>query len=294
MPPALLDRPAADFLDEPALRPPPLLCGSLPLPDDGWTRDPARGVELLHIARIIPDPEQPRKRIDPAELARLADSVRRRGVLQPLRVQWLPERGFWMLVAGERRWQAAIAAGLMAVPAVRANAALTEAEALAEQLAEQLLRADLDPIEQARAYRRLIVLSGWTQQRLCAECQLEPSTVSRTLRLLDLDPAVQVDVAAGRIVPAAAAELVRLPAGGPQRAAAATIIADGLTATGAAELVGRLVGGERPVTGINRPRTPRVVIPIATGKVIVQAAGDVVANLHAAIAVHRGEQRAAA
>jgi ParB family chromosome partitioning protein len=147
------------------------------------------------LARISPNPYQPRRRFDPAELQRLAQSIRDHGIIQPILVTETLDG--YQLVAGERRLRAAELAGLERIPVVVRQIAARDQLELA--LVENLQREDLDPIETAHAYRQLIDEFGFTQEALAARVSKARSTVANTLRLLDLEPAVQDATAEGRI-----------------------------------------------------------------------------------------------
>jgi ParB family chromosome partitioning protein len=149
----------------------------------------------IALSRIRPNPFQPRRRFDAAELEQLAASIREHGVLQPVLVTEALDG--YQLVAGERRVRAAELAGLERIPAVVRQLAARDQLELA--LVENLQREDLDPIETANAYRQLIDEFGFTQEQLAARVSKARSTVANTLRLLDLDLAVQASVADGRI-----------------------------------------------------------------------------------------------
>src|SRR5262245_10602659 len=126
----------------------------------------------IRVDRIVPDPEQPRKEFDPEALARLAESLKTRGQLQPIRVRWDQSRGGYVVVVGERRWRAAQLAGLETVTCVVVTGAPTAAELLEDQLVENALREDLKPVEQARAFRTLMRDLGLTQQQLADRLQI--------------------------------------------------------------------------------------------------------------------------
>ena len=132
----------------------------------GGAPDRWRGVErsrdmaMIPVAKIDRDPDQPRQEFDEEELDRLAESLRIRGQLQPIRVRWDEGRGVYVVLAGERRWRAARMAGLDKLACVIHEGVLTDEEKLAMQLVENALRADLKPVEQARAYRRLMDAQG--------------------------------------------------------------------------------------------------------------------------------------
>jgi ParB family chromosome partitioning protein len=153
------------------------------------------GTTDIPISRIQPNPFQPRKRFDPDSLATLAESIVSHGVIQPILVTETIDG--YQLVAGERRLRAAQAAGLERIPAVIRQ--LADREQLEFALVENLQRDDLDPIETADAYRQLIEEFGFTQDDLATRVGRARSTVTNTLRLLDLAPATQSAVAEGRL-----------------------------------------------------------------------------------------------
>jgi ParB family chromosome partitioning protein len=142
----------------------------------------------LDVDRILPNSHQPRKNFDEAALDELADSIREHGVVQPIIVRPL-EDGFFQLIAGERRWRASQRAGLSRVPAVVRSAA--ESDVLELALIENLQREDLNPIEEAQAYDRLIVDFGMTQEEVARRVGKNRATVANMLRLLRLPPEVQ-------------------------------------------------------------------------------------------------------
>lgn len=141
----------------------------------------------IAIDGIRPNPSQPRQRFDDADLASLAASIREHGVLQPLLVT--ETLGGYQLVAGERRLRAARAAGLERVPAIIRQ--FDEQAQLEIALVENLQRQDLDPIEAAQGFRRLIDEFGFTPEQIAERVGRARSTVANTLRLLDLAPVVQ-------------------------------------------------------------------------------------------------------
>jgi ParB family chromosome partitioning protein len=159
-------------------------------------RAPALPVTVdVPIARVRPNPMQPRKRFDPDGLASLTASITEHGVIQPIVVTETIDG--YQLVAGERRLRAAQAAGLDRIPAVIRQ--LADREQLEVALVENLQREDLDPLETADAYRQLIDEFGFSQDDLAARVGRARSTVANTLRLLDLAPGVQAAVADGRL-----------------------------------------------------------------------------------------------
>ena len=147
------------------------------------------------IASIRPNPDQPRRRFSDAEMATLTASVREHGVLQPVLVTETLDG--YQLIAGERRVRAALAAGLDRIPAVIRH--LDDRERLELALIENLQREDLDPIESAHGFRRLIDDFGLTHESIAERVGRARSTVANTLRLLDLAPVVQAAIADGSI-----------------------------------------------------------------------------------------------
>jgi ParB family chromosome partitioning protein len=154
------------------------------------------GLRVLDIETIYPSRKQPRKYFDDDRLNELADSIRTQGIIQPLVVRARLEGGY-ELIAGERRWRAAQRAGLLKVPAVIREAA--EAQAFELALVENLQREDLNPIEEAEGYQRLIAEFGYTQDSLSTRVGKERSTVANSLRMLKLPPAVRTMVIEGRL-----------------------------------------------------------------------------------------------
>lgn len=147
------------------------------------------------IARIRPNPQQPRRHFAAEELATLEASIRAYGVLQPILV--VETIDGYQLVAGERRLRAATAAGLDRVPVVIRQ--LDEGAQLEVALIENLQREDLDPIEAAHGFRRLMTEFGFTHERIAARVGRARSTVANTIRLLDMAPRVQAAVAERRL-----------------------------------------------------------------------------------------------
>jgi len=149
----------------------------------------------IALAHLTANPYQPRKAMDAQELSGLVESIRRHGVLQPIVVR--PSAAGFEVVAGERRWKAAEAAGLTTIPAVVRS--LTDQEALELALVENLQREDLNPVERARAYRRLMQDFGMTQEEIAERVGRSQPSIANSLRLLALPPQVQASVEAGRI-----------------------------------------------------------------------------------------------
>lgn len=169
------------------------------------------GVEWIDVAKIAPNPFQPRRYFSETELAELAESIRIHGVIQPILLR--PAEAGYQLIAGERRVRAARLAGLDAVPAV--VKALSDREAIEMALVENLQRSDLNPLEESQAYSRLIDEFRWTQEEIGGRVGKSRSHVANYLRLLQLEPEIQAMVADQRVSVAHAKAL--LSADGPRR-----------------------------------------------------------------------------
>lgn len=161
----------------------------------------------LPLSEITPNKGQPRKSFDEDELAELADSIKQNGILQPLLVRRKGDT--YEIVAGERRYQAARIAGLKEVPVVIRDVSDDEIFKLA--LIENLQRSDLSPLEEASGYRQLIKEKGLTQDELAKILSRSRSTITNTLRLLDLPEEVQQLVEEGRLTAGHARAILAVP-----------------------------------------------------------------------------------
>ena len=162
---------------------------------DAVAGDASAPSTTLPLDWLVPNKDQPRKNFDPEQLAELADSVKRNGVLQPILVRKMGDR--YQIVAGERRYQAAKLAGLDEVPVLIRE--ISDDEVLQLALIENLQRSDLDPIEEAMGYKALIETQGMTQEELGSILSKSRSAVANALRLLDLPTEVQEMVTKGLI-----------------------------------------------------------------------------------------------
>lgn len=154
------------------------------------------GLREVPVGDIRPNPWQPRTHFDPQELQELADSIREHGVLQPVLVSQQPD-GTFQLITGERRWRAVQLAGLPTVPAVVKEA--TPQASLEMALVENIQRRDLNPLEEAHAYRQLLDEHGLTQERLAQRIGKSRVAVTNTLRMLHLPDAAREALANGEI-----------------------------------------------------------------------------------------------
>jgi ParB family transcriptional regulator, chromosome partitioning protein len=176
-------------------------------PPDG-TSSAAGGLVNLPIASIEPNPRQPRQNFAVDRLEELAESIRTHGVIQPLVVTFGAENGRYHLVAGERRWRASMLAGLESVPAVVKDASPREMLELA--LVENIQRADLNPLEEAAAYRALVDEFGLKQEEVADRVGKSRAAVSNVMRLLSLPALVQEALAGGLIKEGHARPLLQL------------------------------------------------------------------------------------
>ncbi len=166
-----------------------------------------RGSKMLPVAFLRPNPNQPRKRFAEQDLRDLAESIREKGVLQPILVR--PVRGdssAFEIVAGERRWRAAQLASLHDVPVLVRD--LSDSEALELAIIENVQRADLNAMEEASGYQDLMNRFGYTQEKIAQDVGKSRSHIANTLRLLKLPDAVQVMIRDGRLTAGHARTLI--------------------------------------------------------------------------------------
>jgi ParB family chromosome partitioning protein len=203
----------------------------------------------IPLVRITPGPHQPRRHFDESALRQLADSIRTGGVIQPLILRSL-KGGRYEIIAGERRWRAAELAGLETVPAIITDA--DDRTVMEVSIIENLQREDLNPIEEAEAYRRLIDEFELSQEEAANRVGKDRSTISNSLRLLKLPKSIQADVTTGRLSAGHARALLGLPSTAAQIGMAERIILKGLSVRETEALVNgpRGAGGKRTV----RPR----------------------------------------
>ena len=155
-------------------------------------------IQSISIDALEPGPFQPRLSMAPDALAELVESIKARGILQPLLARPHPaENGRFQIIAGERRWRAAQQAGLHEVPVLLRD--LADSDAMAASLVENLQRQDLNAIEEADGYKRLIEEFGLTQEKLGEAVGKSRSHIANCLRLLNLPASVRADVQAGKL-----------------------------------------------------------------------------------------------
>jgi ParB family chromosome partitioning protein len=234
--------------------PPP----SAPAPTTGIaSRRPSDGTRTIAVEEIHPSPGQPRTRFDDARLDELAASIKTQGIIQPLIVRTrAPENGGgYELIAGERRWRAAQRAGLHELPAVVRDVAPTQAFEMA--MVENLQREDLNPLEEAAGYQRLIEEFGYTQEQLSDRVGKDRSTVANSLRLLRLPESVRGLLAEGRLSMGHARALLGLEVAAAMEKMARKIVAGELSVRRVEELVRRSRDDSKaPEPAASGPRTP--------------------------------------
>lgn len=203
----------------------------------------AGGVQEVAVELIKPNPRQPRLKFQEEELAELASSIREHGVIQPLIV--LPNAdGTFILIAGERRWQASKRAGLRSVPVIPRQA--NNQELLEIALIENVQRADLNPMEEAEAYRQLVEDFGLSHDLVAKRVGKSRVAVTNTLRLLGLADAVKQALVDDSITEGHARALLMLSTQKAQASALQTLINLSLSVRQAEELV-RKLAGQKPI-----------------------------------------------
>jgi ParB family transcriptional regulator, chromosome partitioning protein len=195
----------------------------------------------VDVDRIIPSTFQPRRRFDEAKIEELASSIRNQGIIQPLVVR--PKGDVYELIAGERRWRAAMKAGLSEVPVVIREA--SDQEALQLALIENLQREDLNPIEEASGYRRLQEEFHWSQEEMAEKVGKSRPAIANAMRLLTLPAEVQHEVAFGNLPVGQARALLGLQSEPLIVSSCREVIAKGLSTRETEKLVRHLMSGRR-------------------------------------------------
>jgi len=204
------------------------------------------GVDLISVDSITPSPFQPRRAFDAEELAALAESIRRDGLLQPIVVRRTPA-GTHELIAGERRWRAAKIAGLTKLPAVMRDVDDETAAGLA--LIENIQRTDLNPIERGDALKQLQDKFGLTQQQIAERVGLDRASVANLIRITDLEPEIRALVSAGKLGLGHAKALLSIERGDARLRAAGRCADEGWTTR-------RVELEARRVAEVKRPSKP--------------------------------------
>lgn len=218
-------------------------------------RPSSEGVTLIPLDQIKPNPRQPRTHFDPQELEGLAESIRQHGIIQPLILTQDDGEGGYYLVAGERRWLAARQAGLHAVPALVRTT--SDQQRLELALIENVQRADLSPLETAEAFRQLSEEFNLSHEEIAARVGKSRVSVTNTMRLLKLPPAVKQALENNAISEGHARALLMLSTPQAQVSALQTVLRKDLTVRQTEALV-RALSGERPEKAPSPAPAPEV------------------------------------
>ena len=226
-------------------------------------------VLLLEVDALMPDPTQPRRTFLPEEINRLADSIKARGVLSPLRVALDEDRRSWRIVLGESRWRAARAAGLTHVPCMPMDGQPSETDILSDQIIENVVRHALRPMELARSIDKLKRLKDCSSKQLAAELGLSGGSITRAEALLDLPADIQAMIEDGGISANAGYEISRLPDDDGRRELAHAVVSGRISRDGTAEAVRKIVGKKRVA-----PKLARLPLRLAGGVSMTVTAGS--------------------
>lgn len=207
-----------------------------------------QGIQELDINRLEPNRDQPRRDFDEAGLAELSTSIRDQGIISPLIVTPSTDRDYYMIVAGERRWRAARMAGLSTVPVIIRE--LTKDEVQRQALIDNVVRQDLNAMEEAEAFDKLIREYHMTQEELASALGKSRPAVTNTMRLLNLPESIRDLVRRGELSPGHARAILALQDAAAQSRAAAEILAKELSVRDAEKLVRDLK--EPKVTAVKR------------------------------------------
>jgi ParB family transcriptional regulator, chromosome partitioning protein len=201
-------------------------------------RRPLRQFGKIDINLVIPDPDQPRTQFSDEEIDQLAESIKTNGVLAPIRVRWAgDEVGFYSIVAGERRWRATKRAGIATIDCFFHEGDMSRSDILTEQVLENIHRSQLQPLELARAYSKLLQLNCWSQHQLSDAIHVPASTITRALALLKLPEDIQQKVATGQVSARSGYEISRVKDDYTRRALADKAAAGAITHEDAARAV---------------------------------------------------------
>lgn len=209
--------------------------------DQGEVLDAAGGVETVDLNAVKPNPEQPRKSFSEESLKELADSIRAQGVIQPILVE--KQGDSYFLIAGERRYRAARLAGLSAIPAVIGS--YSEEQKLEIALVENIQREDLNPVEEALAYKSLMDKTGLNQAQVAEKVGKQRSTVANSLRLLRLPEEMRDALGGGTLSSGHARALLSVENPADRQILFGRIRKQGLSVREAERMAGELNAGKR-------------------------------------------------
>jgi ParB family chromosome partitioning protein len=249
--------------------------------------EPSERVERVALSEIVPSPLQPRKAFHSEQLQELVESIREHGIIQPLIVRKV--EGKWELIAGERRWRAASQLGLKEAPVIVRKA--SDRDVLELALIENLQREDLNPIEEAHAYRRLAEEFSLRQEDIAQRVGKSRSVVANSLRLLDLHSQVQAHLAQGRLSVGHAKVLLALQNQDEQLVAAELTIRQSATV----RMTERLVAAQLARQGLGRSGKPGARPSQGNSPIVQNAVSDLEDRLRSRLAthvtIHHGEKK---
>lgn len=230
-------------------------------------RRPLRNIGSIDINMVLPDPDQPRAEFADDGIEHLAQSIRDRGQFSPIRVRWSNEHEKWVIVSGERRWRATMQAGLKMIDCHFHHGDLGQSEIVEQQLIENCLRQDLQPIEEATAFAKLMHLNHWNAKQLSEALRISPTRISRSLALFKLPRDLKEQVASGQLPSRTAYELSKLQNADTRRELAQEFVASRPTHEHALRAIRQRRGKQGA-----RPRGTRQTFLTETGwKVVVSA-----------------------
>jgi ParB family chromosome partitioning protein len=237
-------------------------------------------VQQVSLASIVPSPLQPRREFAREALEELVDSIRQRGIIQPLIVR--PAQGQFELIAGERRWRAAKEVGLSEAPVIVRQA--SDLEVLELSLIENLQRADLNPIEEAQAYARLASEFGMSQEEIAEKVGKSRASVANAIRLLDLDQQIQTWVVQDLLSVGHAKVLLGIKSHDEQRLLAEKVLRQSSTVRTTERMVARHLG---KLSGTRRRRRAETVSSAA----LSDLENRLRQHLATHVTIHHGEKR---
>lgn len=229
--------------------PPEVANGTRKLPD-GITVD-ENGQLWLEVSRLVPNPFQPRRDFDEEALQELAESIKEHGILQPITVE-AAENGVFYIIMGERRTRAAKIAGLTEVPVHLGK--FSDQKKLEIALIENIQREDLNPVEEAEAYYKLMEISGLSQEQVSARVGKNRSTVANAVRLLKLPEDMRNALAQGKITSGHARALLAVKDNADMRILFAKILGNDMTVRDAEEMAKTLNEGAGKLTQKKKPK----------------------------------------
>ena len=203
------------------------------------------GIQKVRITLVEPNPDQPRKTFDPERLEELAQSIREKGLLEPILVQECENPHHYEIIAGERRWRACRMAELQEIPVIIRN--FDEQERVEISLIENIQREDLNPIEEARAYRRLAEEFHLKQEEIARKVSKNRTSVANSMRLLKLPESVQDMLADGRLSMGQARALLSLSSEEKQVEIAGRIVEQNLSVREVEKLIRKLTKSEEEI-----------------------------------------------